>query len=354
MDALSTYILMITRGMYLYIVLDRALAFYQEYHNKSRWCKGLYTMTALMMLTLALQLIIAFSISCQNEVPDMIRRCYNLTDILIMPFITSIVYILLRHKLPNKKKLCWYFTPFVLMPGLYILTGNSIVESISYIYLYGYGIYMTWKMYNFFNAYQRKLYETYSDIDGFELGWLKNTIYCFLLIAVLWSTIIIYDNQLTTAAYNIIAMCIWYYLCYRILHIKEAKEIGDFENNNGNAVNNTLSHDIETKINEAKDNGVFAKPDLNIIELASIIGFRKEDVSAYFESKATTFFAYVNKTRLEMAVKRIEDSQYESMMDIAKHVGFSNLKSFELAFELKYGCTPDIYKEKLNIASIKK
>ncbi|MCD8027954.1 MAG: AraC family transcriptional regulator [Erysipelotrichaceae bacterium] len=86
---------------------------------------------------------------------------------------------------------------------------------------------------------------------------------------------------------------------------------------------------------------------LTLNEVAGIYGYSPQYLSRIFKKyTGTTFLAYLNTIRLNMAYKQITQTDY-SILTIAEDNGFSNVKALNKLFKETYGVTPTAYHKQI-------
>jgi AraC-like DNA-binding protein len=83
---------------------------------------------------------------------------------------------------------------------------------------------------------------------------------------------------------------------------------------------------------------------LTLDEIADLSGFSKYHFSRLFKQFTNvSFYKYLNRKRIENAVKLLMDSQM-TITDVALRCGFSSLSAFIRMFKIIRGCTPSEFK----------
>ena len=88
---------------------------------------------------------------------------------------------------------------------------------------------------------------------------------------------------------------------------------------------------------------------LPLAELAAELGTNRTTLSSYINSSlGTTFYDYVNSSRLEYTEKLLSDPDAKySVEQLAELSGFNSLSTFRRAFGKKYGMSPQQYRERV-------
>lgn len=87
------------------------------------------------------------------------------------------------------------------------------------------------------------------------------------------------------------------------------------------------------------------KEDIKISSVAEELHLSKSSVSHIFSKKfSMNFCSYINSLRLAEAVKLMKNKYY-SMTEISDMCGFPTIRTFNRAFQKKYGCSPSEYRQ---------
>jgi AraC-like DNA-binding protein len=102
---------------------------------------------------------------------------------------------------------------------------------------------------------------------------------------------------------------------------------------------------IASRINAAMRNDqLYLDPNLSLHKLATHISVAPNTISQTLnETLGESFFAYVNRWRVEAALPLIRTSD-QTVLDIALEVGFNSKSAFYKAFRVRTGVTPVQYK----------
>lgn len=86
----------------------------------------------------------------------------------------------------------------------------------------------------------------------------------------------------------------------------------------------------------------FRSPGLSIAGLAAGHAISPRYIQMLFEESGTTFTAFLHRTRLEFARKRLGDDDLARIADIAFESGFSDLSTFNRLFRRHFGVSPTV------------
>ena len=96
-----------------------------------------------------------------------------------------------------------------------------------------------------------------------------------------------------------------------------------------------------------KENRMFLKHDLTILQAADALYVEKDVLSDYVDMKyGMSFLGYVNKLRIEYAEQYMLEHDDVTQKDIAYACGFSGASAFNTAFSKLTGTTPKIWKDR--------
>lgn len=96
-----------------------------------------------------------------------------------------------------------------------------------------------------------------------------------------------------------------------------------------------------------KENRMFLKHDLTILQAADALYVEKDVLSDYIDMKyGMSFLGYVNKLRIEYAEQYMLEHDDVTQKEIAVACGFSGASAFNTAFSKLTGTTPKIWKDR--------
>ena len=189
--------------------------------------------------------------------------------------------------------------------------------------------------------YRRMLKGSLSDITHMDVKWLWVSIALLLPNLVLWAFVSSRTDNLLDAVYYLSLSVTWGIIAYKIYYYKYPSA-SDLMSGDAHAeAVHAPSHFSEKLVRLAADGYFVRTPHLTLAELAAELGTNRTTLSSYINSSlGTTFYDYVNSSRLEYTEKLLSDPDAKySVEQLAELSGFNSLSTFRRAFGKKYGST---------------
>lgn len=263
--------------------------------------------------------------------------------------------------LKNVQQNYWILVPgiieFITLFVLFIL-GVDYEDSLSFAlyFLLGvvFNIYIAIKIIRFAKKHLKLVENQYTSIAGLQLYWVKQYTITLLVYLAAIFLLIGFDfpyAELIISIFNLILVYWVVYKGFQQQNVELLMEPEDFENDVLEAVKDQNSDcDFEEmkiiidKVDDyLKETKSFRQEDLTIIDVSKGIKISSKKVSRAINLvKETNFNVYINRLRIEEAVRYLKNSNYDSFSieGIGLEAGFKSKSAFYNAFKKEKNCTP--------------
>lgn len=317
--------------------------FFWQKHEK------LDKLVALLMLTISIECIKDFVILQVGLYPETdYWEISTAFDMIAVPMYAFVLIELVKPGYLTIKSMIWQELPFVVLPILYIATGETwlFYLEIGWAGVYG-TIYLIWTAISI-PRYNRHLKEQYSYTENVNLNWLKIILYTFYIILGLWIFDSLAFHFVMECVYLICNLLLWMVISFFLFrHESVIGELADWTPDTAiedPIIDNSLANRIEELFSEKK---IFLRPDLKLSDIAREVGSNRTYVSKFFNRDGVTnFYSYVNSRRVAYACELLADVTIP-IQDIAMNSGFSGASVFSRVFVKHKGCTPTVFRENL-------
>lgn len=274
-------------------------------------------------------------------------------------FTIPLGFIVMLSMLQDRRRPLWPVTvmvaPLVVGMVAYIFTLSDVILFILRVYFLlmsiGFIIYMTHAV----RQYSQWLRENYADLEHKEV-WQS-----FLMLAVIMLVFVYYVLGGSGKAYEyIVQMCglvLIGYLLWRVetlsdltvsqpLPIEEETIAPVSPSEDDSPSSETLSDAAYEKIasllqQHCVDTQLYLQHNLNISQLAQIIGTNRTYLSKYFAMQGITYNAYINDLRIRHFVRLYSEAvatqHFFTVQELASQSGYHSYNTFALAFKQRMG-----------------
>jgi AraC-like DNA-binding protein len=250
---------------------------------------------------------------------------------------------------------------------------NGIIERRipDFIYLTSCVIYLHFFTYLFIALRSVKRYELaaanqYSEAQKVTLGWLKTTIWFFLVLMLVSAVNSYLSFQSREQAYFLVLSIMIFLLLLFVIFVLfkalrnpaifsgwEKKEI-DEAIQTAKYASSTVREDEKNRIQEKLQQHMrsakpYLEPELTLDDLASQLSVKPKTLSQVInELLQQSFFEFINQYRIEEAKRLLTNPKDKkiTVLEVMYDVGFNSKSSFNTLFKKHTGLTPSEFKKK--------
>lgn len=316
------------------------------------WRKGerLNKLVALLTAIISLEYVKDFALISMDFFGDaFLWNAMTSIDMVAVPLYVFILRELITPDRLSLRTIVLQELPFVVIPVVYILTGEEWLFRALAIWAGIYGTsYLVWSMIHI-PRYNRHLKELYSYKDNVSLNWLTTILCTFYVILAIWILDCFVIHTDIECVYAVCNLVMWMFIAYFIYrHESVISELEETSTPVTDALEcnvSALGVKIDAYLVQEK---AFLNPRLKLSDVAQAVGSNRTYVSNYFNRElSTTFYDYVNALRLDFACELLQKSK-DSLYAIAIHAGFNSLSTFHRVFSKSKGTTPTEYRKNVS------
>ncbi len=288
-----------------------------------------------------------------------------------------LIYLYLVFLIRKQEKFVWYdllhFLPFFLIQvyGLLFFYFEGAQYQLSlldfnieqpwHIQLIGKGIPISGIIYLGFTVYEasnfnKKIKNSFSNIEGVEVSWLLYLIFgtaaIWLVVLLSYALNIVYGDSIQANLLIYVSLSIFLYT-FAIKSYKQpqltANEIDDNSSYKKSGLSESKAEEIlEKVIGHMKTNRPFLDPKLSLSQLAESIDISSHNLSEVINTKLNqNFYDFINYYRVE-EVKKLIEADKNSTYSILAHgydAGFTSKSAYYSAFKKFTRITPAKYRK---------
>lgn len=308
----------------------------------------LMRLVALLMATLAAQSVKdLFYIEDFNPHNSGIWMTITSLDMVAVPMYAFTLIELCRPNRLTLKKVVIHELPFVAMPLLLLITGETVFYDIETCWAAIYGCYYAIWTLIAIPSYHRHLKQCYSYIENVNLNWLRVILFSYFIILGLWVADCLVIDLNIECAYMASSLIIWMFICYFIYRHESVIDELDNQQAAQNCLPTDATGDLTLDQRIAKlfrDDRIYLNPRLKLSDVARLAGTNRTYLSKYFNrDNGMTFYDFINNMRIDHACKLLTETD-SKVEDIAYSSGFNSLSTFRRSFIHRLGCTPTQYR----------
>ena len=279
----------------------------------------------------------------QQEILDLLIVIDGLKAITLVIFLFELV----TPGWATRRKIVITSIPVLALFTVYVIWPSRTMMYIYITFIFAYGIHACVYTWGKARRYVRYIRENYSNIDDFDITWMKYVFIFAILEQTTYFIVSLYDNLLVEILYYISAFAMWhmafrYSMSLRPIAIVETKVKEPTDAPSSYAFAGNIEEIVESK-------ALYLNKDLTLSDLVKAVGTNRTYLSDYFSNhKHTTFYDYINELRIvKKAVPLIQQHPEYTMEFIAAESGFNSLSTFRRAFVKLKGMSPGQFRSEL-------
>lgn len=292
-------------------------------------------------------------------------------EFLILPFFYLFVKVYVNRSI-KRKEIGLLFIPFVLSV-IYILIRNTFNDALSVIKIFNltveyvsliFNIVIIILVFRIIIKHERLQKQLGYKTVPLKINWLKRLLITGLLLCFIWFMCLNFFEALFKSGYYKfyplwigISIFIYWMAITAILQkrlYQERVQIRSLKSSTNKVQNDLLSKTVvNTNTNNEilsliKDEKLYLNPNLDLNFLSKKLNFSVSYISKQISnSSVSSFKNYINGLRLQEAKIMLKDKHYSNytIVAIAYECGFNSKSAFYNAFKKQYSITPSIYRK---------
>lgn len=266
--------------------------------------------------------------------------------------------LLLLHFLPAAV-LYAFLVPYFLLPAdqkILIYQGqrsllepyNMIMTVKRYAYVGSGILYVVWSEL-LLRRHRSNIQDRFSSLEKINLNWLK--ILTFGMGGIWWLIIIFANDILIFSGVTIFVFLIGFFGVRQTNIFVDERSTTTVDEQKEKYQKSGLTEEASEKLHSQlmrlmKDEAVYRKSDLSIIDLSSKLGVHPNYLSQVInQTEQTNYYDFINQYRIEEFKRLIADKKNKqfTLLSLAHECGFSSKSSFNRCFKKATGLTPTEY-----------
>lgn len=316
-----------------------------------RKASQLHVLSGVLFAYLALMDVVLFVVYYVAGCKDVATiRAVNLYQATVMPLAACVLYELTHPNALRMPHMLLHVAPFMMALGAYLVTWSPMVYTCAMYMALAYGVAAIGYSAYSARTYRRRLLQWSSYTEGLDLRWLRQIVWAFLGVLVVWSLASMCEPQWVSVLYNFSVGMLFFVLACFLMR----QDVPDWASLMLTPDEQELQQDVESaqyayhfveEFHRAFDEGrVYLDNRLTIAKLAESLGTNRTYVSRYINTELhCTFYEFVNRRRVEYA-KGLLVEKNDPLDVVAVLSGFNSLSSFRRAFLTYEDMTPGQYR----------